>query len=269
MRGWILGTTLQIALLVATFFWDELGTAGWHHVASLAIVLALTAASGRRMLSRRFLGIGVLVTTVLATVSGFYLLYWKEGIRVDGYQDWGVWWHVAWSWAAAVFFWQHTWINRVAFGRFFARTLRPALPAALHVGAYLVVVAAFVVSGGPIKERFTNENYIEIGLWAWITTLAVAYGSWFALRRRSRPDKVRIRGHIDVALVPAAALATLSGIPLLWLGDALDSAGLKYASKLWHVVPSILFAVLVFVHSVQLWGAMRNHLRLRGQEAPA
>ena len=75
MRGWILGTTLQIALLVATFFWDELGTAGWHHVASLAIVLALTAASGRRMLSRRFLGIGVLVTplSILAIATIFAL----------------------------------------------------------------------------------------------------------------------------------------------------------------------------------------------------
>src|SRR5687768_9875623 len=102
---------LQLAALVGTFpplvpGMDALGTEGWHHVASLGVVLAATMALRGPLRSRRFLAIGVLAFTLLATMSGFYLLYWKEGIRVDGYQDWGVFWHVAWSWAAAVFFWQ-------------------------------------------------------------------------------------------------------------------------------------------------------------------
>ena len=59
--------------------------------------------------------------------------------------------------------------------------------------------------------------------------------------------------------MPVAAVALISGLPLLWMGDGLDAAGLKYASKYWHVGPSVLFAVLVFTHSMQLWSTVRGH----------
>lgn len=268
-RTWLFGLAAgQLALLAATFYLPGLGTAWWHHVASLAVVLVIAASMGRLMTSRRFLGVGVLVTTVLAAASGFYLLYWKEGIRVDGYQDWGVWWHVAWSWAAAVFFWQHTWVNRVSLGHFFRRSLRTMGPALMHGGLYAAVLVALVVTWGPAKGAFVNENYIPLSLWTWIGATTVAYAAWLLLRHHPHAAQKKIRGGVDLALVPASALAVLSGIPLLWFDGAMDQAGLKYASKFWHVWPSVVFSVLVFVHSVQLWTGLRRHWQRLGQDAP-
>ena len=251
----------QTVLLLATFSLPGLGAEGWHHLASLGLVVALALAVRRRMASRAFLAFGVLATTVLATVSGFYLLYWKKGIRVDGYQDWGVFWHVAWSWAAALFFFQHTWVNRVAYGHFLRRSLRWAAPAALHVAAYVLLVGALLITWGPAKAAFTNENYVPLSFAAWLAVTVPAYALWLGLRRRPDMEKKHFRGHVDVALVPVAALAVLSGLPLLYLDPQLDGWGLKYASKFWHVWPSVVFAVLVFAHSAQAWSNVRAHWR--------
>ncbi|HET6398566.1 MAG TPA: hypothetical protein VFH47_03330 [Candidatus Thermoplasmatota archaeon] len=252
---------VQAAALAATFPFKPLGTAWWHHLASLGAVLAAAACMPRAMSSRRFLGIGVLATSALATVSGFYLLYWKEGIRADGYQDWGVFWHVAWSWAAAVFFWQHTWVNRVAFAHFLRRSLRQAYPAVLHVSAYAVSIGALAWTIGPGQDRFTNENYIPLSYWTWLAVTAVAYAAWWALRSRGRAVQLRARAAVDLALVPVAAAVVVSGIPLLWFDPQMEVLGLKYASKYWHVGPSVLFAVLAFTHSAQLWPIVRGHWR--------
>lgn len=251
----------QVALLAGTFPLKALGAAPWHHAASLAAVLALGIPLRRRLQQRAFLAFGVLATTLLATASGFYLLYWKEGIRVDGYQDWGVFWHVAWSWAAAAFFFQHTWVNRVAYVHFLRQGLQRAGPTILHVGAYVVTLAALAITWGPAKGAFSNENYIPLSFAFWLGATLFGYAVWLLLRRRPTPDQKRYRGHVDVALVPLSALAVLSGIPLLWLGPGLDAAGLKYASKFWHVWPSILFAVLVFAHGAQAWANVRAHWR--------
>jgi hypothetical protein len=262
---------VQLAALVATFpglvaGMGGLGTAWWHHIASLGVVLAAILALRRPMQSRRFLAIGVLAFTILATVSGFYLLYWKEGIRADGYQDWGVFWHVAWSWAAALFFWQHTWVNRIAFAHFFRRTFAALRPAAVHLSLYAVGVTALVVTWGPAKSWFTNENYIPLSFAFWLVATLAAYVSWWLLRRRDGATQKRIRGGVDLGLVPLAALAVITGIPLLFLDPQLDVLGLKYASKVWHVWPSVVFAVLVFVHGAQTWSTVRAHWRKLGQE---
>lgn len=236
-----------------------LGTEWWHHIASLGVVLGLAFALRKPLQSRRFLAIGVLAYTVLATASGFFLLYWKEGIRVDGYQDWGVFWHVAWSWAAAVSFWQHTWVNRVAFAHFFRRTFQALAPAAIHLALYAAVVVAFLVTWGPLKSGFSNENYIPLSFAAWFVCCVAAYASWLLLRRKDATVQLRLRGGVDLGLVPIAGLAVLSGVPILFFDPELDGLGLKYASKFWHVWPSVVFAVLVFAHGAQLWTVVRSH----------
>lgn len=258
---WVAGIALaQVVALAATWPIADFGAIWWSHLASLAIVLGMVFLARRHLTSRRVLGIGVLVTSVLAVVSGFYLLYWKEGIREDGYQAWGVWWHVAWSWAAAVFFWQHTWVNRVAFMHFIRRSLHALAPAALHIGLYALAVAAFAFSFSS-RGAFTSESYIPWSLWAWIVAVGTTYLAWILFRRRPHATRTRLRAGVDLALVPVAAVATLSGMPLLWFDSALDAAGLKYASKFWHVAPSIVFSVLVFVHTAQLWRTVRTHWR--------
>lgn len=252
----------QAVAFAATAPLGWLGTAWWHHVASLAVVLALAFAMPAQMRSRRFLAMGVLATSVLATASGFWLLYWKEGLRVDGFQDWGVFWHVAWSWAATVFFWQHTWVNRVALGHYFRRSLQAARPAVAHIGLYLLAVAALAATWAA-RDWFTSENYVPLSLWSWILAAVAAVASWLAFRRR--PDQKAVRGGVDLGLVPIAALAVASGFPLLFFDPQFDAAGLKYASKVWHVWPSVVFAVLVFVHAAQAWSTVRVHWRKLGQ----
>lgn len=258
--AWTIGLSVaQLAALVATFFIPGFGEPIWSHLVSLGIVLGLSALAWRPLSrSRRILAVGALATSILALLSGFYLLYWKEGIRVDGYQDWGVWWHVAWSWAAAVFFFQHTWINRVQFVHFFRNSFRRAGSAALHVGLYVALVVAFGLTWGPLKAWFSGGNYIALSFAAWLVCAIPAYAVWL-LRVRERRMSWPWRRVIDLGLVPVAALATLSGIPLAFFDDWTDAAGLKYAAKFWHVWPSVLFAVLVFAHSVQVWGLVRRH----------
>ncbi len=259
--AWTIGLSVaQLVALVATFFVPEFGAPIWSHLASLGIVLVLSGVAWRPLSrSRRVLAIGALVTSVLAVVSGFYLLYWKEGIRVDGYQDWGVWWHVAWCWAAAVFFFQHTWINRRQYARFFADSFHSLGPGAWHIGIHAVLLLGLLVSWTVGKSWFDGGNYIALSFAGWLVVVVPAYVVWL-VRRRPGMDWP-MRRAVDLGLVPAAALATLTGIPLTFFDDAFDAWGLKYASKIWHVWPSVLFAVLVFAHSVQLWGIVRQHWR--------
>lgn len=260
---------LQLVLLVATFPIDALGTETWHHIASLGFTLAVAGVMHRRFTtSRRFLAVGVLVSSVLAAVSGFYLLYFKAGARAGGYQDWGVFWHILWSWFAAVFFIQHTWINRVQFVHFFRRSIDAVPGAVLHGAGYLAVAAALAFSFSPSgRTLFTNESYYVLGFRAWVLVLVPAYAFWAYLAIRDEPPPWLARfGHwpirrfVDLLLVPTAALAVLSGFPLLFDGP-FDARGLKYATKTWHVWPSILFTVLAFVHSVQAWHTVKAHWR--------
>lgn len=259
----------QLVLLVATFPLPGLGAEAWHHVASLAGTLVVAGLLHRRLrASRRFLAIGVLVFTILASASGFYLLYWKAGIRVDGYQDWAVFWHILWSWFAAVFFVQHTWINRVALVNFFQRSVGSIPAAAVHGAGYLALLGALFASFTPGgRTLFTNANYYPLGFRAWVLVLAPTYGFWAYLRLRGdRPAWLESFGHwpirrlVDLILVPAAALTILSGFPLVFDGP-FDARGLKYVTKTWHVWPSILFSVLVFVHGVQAWQTVKAHWR--------
>jgi hypothetical protein len=267
----------QTIALVATSRLESLGAEGWHHIASLVVALAIAVVWRKPMTrSRRFLAMGVTAMTLLATVTGFWLLYWKEGIRVAGYQDWGVFWHVAWSWLAAIFFFQHTWINRIALGHFFRRSFSNGPARALHAGVYGVVVVVFLVTWSDAgKQWFTVENYIPLSLYAWLIATVPPYTVWASMAvRASRVagtateawQRLRTawRGVVDVALVPLAALAVLTGIPLTFWDPFMDANGWKYVSKYWHVWPSVLFTVLVFAHSVQLWRPLKAHWRSLG-----
>jgi hypothetical protein len=268
---WTIGLSLaQLALLVATFPIDVLGTETWHHLASLAVVLGASYALRDRLTSSRsFLALGVLSASILATASGFSLQYFKSGLRVGGYQDWGVFWHIVWSWVASVFFVQHTWINRTQLADFAKRSVQSMQGKLTHYGAYAATLAAIVVTWSPTgREWFTNETYYTYSLRTWVATTVPSYAAWLYLtvredtakRLEERFGHWPIRRVVDLALVPAAALAVLSGFPLLFDGP-IDPRGLKYTSKYWHVAPSIVFTVLVFVHATQAWDTVKAHWR--------
>lgn len=269
---WILGlVVLQVCLLAATFPVPGLGAQTWHHIASLGGVLLLAGILHRPLRrSRGFLALGVMASSLLAAASGFYLLYWKAGIRVDGYQDWGVFWHIVWSWLATVFFVQHAWINRVQLVHFYRESVATRAKAIAHGGAYLLLLAALVVTWSPEgRVWFTNQNYVVYSLRTWVLVTVPPYLAWLYVRRRRRTEPEwleRTFGHwgirrvVDLLLVPVAALTILSGFPLLFDGP-IDPRGLKYVSKFWHVWPSIVFTVLAFVHGTQAWTSVQAHWR--------
>lgn len=280
MNPWVWAlAAAQVALLVATAlppFSPGFGVPTWHHHASLALAVAFTALTFRRMASdRRWLGLGVALTTLLALASAFLLLYLKDDLKAWGLKDWAKWWHVAWSWLALAFFLGHTWVNRHGLDRSLRR-----IETGLSGIAYWVPLAAILVAipltWSPWGARtFTDPGYIPLTLYTWLAIAGPAYAAWAVAfvrtRRRGRPPRWAARpatqAFVDAWLLPMTILANVSGFPILYLGTK-DTA-LKYVAKYWHTWPSIAMAVLVFAHTIQFLPGMQRHLRPAQPAQPA
>lgn len=266
---------MQAALLVATALppiSPGLGVPVWHHNASLGVALLFVALTWKlHRDSRRFLGLGVAVTSLLAIVSGFLLLYLKADLKTWELKDWAKWWHIAWSWFALTFFMAHFWINRAPFMKFWRRLRRRRSGRVLHDGALLAVAAAVAATWSPLGARLIVEsNYLLLTLYTWLVVAGPAYAGWalvrwraaWATRPRSVPRWARgpaVQRGVDVALLPAAILANVSGFPLLYFDT--KSTSLKYVAKYWHTWPSIAFTVLVFAHTLHSWRPLTTHWR--------
>jgi hypothetical protein len=243
-------------------FNPNFGVPTWHHNASLAVALLFSGIYWKAMTTdRRFLGIGVLVTTILALASAFLLLYLKQDLKDWGLKDWAKFWHVAWSWFALVFFLGHTWVNRHGLVRALRR-ISQGLSGALFYGPLALMVAAIPLTWSPWGARvFTDPIYIPLTLWTWLFFLVPAYGTWLYGTWAARRNQLRSwwpRGasqtFVDSWLLPMTILANVSGFPILYFGTK-DTA-LKYVAKYWHTWPSIAMAILVFVHTVQFLPAV-------------
>lgn len=281
---WGLGTLMQLLLVVLTAFPPlaqvatpgALGFPTWHHNASLAAAVLFSAIFWRRMTTdRRFLGLGVAVTTVLAIASAFLLLYLKADLKVWLLKDWAKFWHVAWSWFALAFFAGHTWVNRKGWMRAMRRLATGAKGFAWFWLPNLLWVVAIPLTWSAWGARtFTDPRYIPMTLWTWLALLVPAYGVWAlaALETRLgvRPlwfRRTKTQPFVDVWLVPMTFLANVSGFPLLYFGTA--DTPLKYVAKYWHSWPSIAMAILVFAHTVQFWPAVRRYGATRGPSVDA
>jgi hypothetical protein len=284
----ILGLALvQTVLFIASLWLPGLGVPGWHHLASLlaAILLVLPWRKSLQA-SRAFLGIGVLATTFLAVASGFFILYWKVWLKAHVLVDWIKFWHVFWSWLGLVFFAYHTWINRIALLHWWRR-IHSNVPASLLLyGGLLVVVLASAYTWTPWgKDAVGDPNYILLTWYGWLVLVVPLYLAWWgsilgrtreAFRRwNTNLPRIRVRGFVDVALVPVTVLANLSGFPITFWKDEVHGAGFKFAGKATHTAPSIVMAVLIFMHVVHLWGPTMSHWRRldgrlpnRGQATP-
>lgn len=276
---WTAATLAQLALVVVTAFppFAQTGTAGmlgaptWHHNVSLLVVFLFSAVFWRPMTrDRRFLGVGVLVTTVLAVVSAFLLLYLKQQLKATDLKDWAKFWHVAWSWAALAFFLGHTWANRTGLGRSWRRMSQGAKGAVFYGLLGLMVVAIPVTWSPWGADVFTDPIYIPLTLYTWLVFLVPAYGAWLwaSIHMRNndglRPtwwSRPGTQAFVDSWLVPMTVLANVSGFPILYFGTK-DTA-LKYVAKYWHTWPSIAMAILVFAHTIQFLPAVARHLSAR------
>lgn len=271
---WLVGIAVQMVLLVATALPPlsqvdspgALGVPTWHHNASLAATLLVSAVLWRRMTTdRRFLGVGVLVTTVLALASAFLILYLKQDLKAWQLKDWAKFWHVAWSWFALAFFAGHTWVNRHGFVRSWRR-LGAGRSGVLFHGLLGLIVAAIPLTWSPWGAKvFTDPIYVPLTLYTWLVFLAPTYAAWLgvtlSLRRGRRPQWSRpgTQAFTDTWLVNMTLLANVSGFPILYFGTK-DTA-LKYVAKYWHTWPSIAMAILVFAHTLQFLPGLARHLR--------
>lgn len=264
---WGVATLVQLALLVWTAFppfaqvGDDpaaLGVPTWHHNASLAVTVLFTAVFWRKMTTdRRFLGIGVLVTTFLALASAFLLLYLKVELKETFLKDWAKFWHIAWSWFALAFFLGHTWANRYGHMRATKRIAAGVRGFAWFTLPNLLIIALIPVTWSSWgADVFTDPRYIPMTLWTWVGFLVPAYGSWLVAlvqtRGGKRPDwfsRARTQTFTTSWLVPMTFWANVTGFPILYFGTK-DTA-LKYVAKYWHTWPSIAMAILVFAHTLQ------------------
>lgn len=259
--GWYGMVVAQLALFVMTAFppfSPELGAPVWHHVASLGLAALVIAPWWRRMVDdRAFLGIGILTSTFLATVSGFYLLYDKQNLKATELKDWLKFWHILWSWWALLFFAGHTWINRKQLVAFWKRWHGLFLGKPIHVIIWFVSVVLYPITWIFFKEYWSESNYILWTLWTWLVVLAIPYVWW--LLARNRMPRTDARAWTDGFLFPMTILANFSGFPLLFFKPEIHGNGLKYVAKYWHAWPSIAMAVIVIIHSIHQWNAVRKH----------
>lgn len=260
MRRFWAGSLALMALLVAA----AIATAGTglgvpmrdYHWGFLA--LGVAAAAGWPLLRRRRVtSMLVLYTGILATASGFLLLYLKDGLKDAGLKDWMKWWHSVTSVALLIAFLVH-WLHNHARLTGFARRL---LTRDRHLGLPVVGGWALVGAIGALtwsdagKALFTEGNYLLLSGWAVLAGVSFAYGLWLLflwprLRERLAAEGARNRARalVDTSLWLAHWLALLTGFALLYLKDFLHGNGYKHVSKWWHTSTSVAFVALVVLH---------------------
>lgn len=231
--------------------------------------MLFTAVFWRRMTTdRRFLGIGVLVTTFLALASAFLLLYLKVPLKEAFLKDWAKFWHIAWSWFALAFFLGHTWVNRYGHMRATKRIAAGLRGFAWFTFPNLLIIALIPVTWSSWgAEVFTDPRYIPLTLWTWIGFLVPSYGAWLVAVLQSRGgirpawfSRARTQTFTTAWLVPMTVWANVTGFPILYFGTK-DTA-LKYVAKYWHTWPAIAMAILVFAHTIQFLPVVSRFGRL-------
>ncbi len=275
--AWVLiGILAQAGLLAATLPVEGLGAPAWHHLATLGLVLLLVAAAWRPLTqSRTVLSLTLAVSTLLAIASGFFILYTKPWLKANELVDWAKFWHLLWSWATLALFLLHTWVNRAALVRHWRRLLRrPGFALAHHALLATVLIAIPLTWSGWGRAAIHDANYVLLTFYTWIVVVGPFYALWALVtwtpphamgRLRKSLARSHVRPWTDVALVPATLLANLSGFPLTFWKDEVQGAGFKFVGKYWHTWPSIVFAVLIFMHTIHLWRPMRAYGRRWGR----
>lgn len=271
--AWVIAfAAAQVALFATTAFVPGLGGPTWHHNVTLALSLAFVAATWKPFTrDRTFLGLGLLLTLTLATLSGFVLLYLKQDFKDWGLKDWMKLWHILWSWFALWFFLGHAWINRHALLGYWRQVYTRWSSALTYTLALAAIAAAVPLTWSDWgAENLQEPDYVPLTLWTWLVVVAPPYGLWAGirlwLRGASRPRFLHarnaVRRNVDVWLLPTAFLVNASGFPLLYFGT--KHTALKYVAKYWHTAPSIVLSLLLFIHIVQTWHRTQAHWRRFG-----
>lgn len=229
-----------------------LGGPLWHYNAAFVGLAAAGLAAWRLLPRRRFATLLLAYSGILATITGFVMLYSKD----LPYKEHVTWWHSVTSFALLGAFLAHWWRNQprlAGFTRRLAARLPVGGPAAGAWTAGLAVGALTWTSAW--RPRFTSENYLYLSSWAVLVGVAFTYGLWLWHRLPSRRARLAdpayratARALVDTSLFAACWLALLTGFALLYFRDFLRSGDTKYVSKWWHTATSVAFLAFVAIH---------------------
>lgn len=244
----LLAAVLAMAATVAT----PLGTPLWHYNVSL-VALALLALPALPLLKRRRVAtLAMGYTGLLATVTGFVMLYTKQLPN----KEWMTWWHSVTSFAFLGFFLIHWWNNQPRLANFTRRlaNARPQGPAAAT--AWTAGILLGITTATPDgRALFTTHNYLLLSTWVVWITIALTWGAWLWYRREAPHARLQQPRHrataralVDTSLFLVCWLSILTGFLLLYLKPWLLDNGFKYASKWWHSATSILLLGLLALH---------------------
>jgi len=251
--GWTLALAALTAVAMAATLGSTLGFPLWHYNASFLVALAATAIAWRPLQHRRVATLGMAASGVLATGTGFAMLYTRD----FAHKEWLTWWHSFTSFLLAILFVVH-WLHNHARLRDFTKRLlaRERTSGFAAAGAWVGLLAFGAWTWSPdIAARFTRENYLYLASWAVLVGVAFAYGAWLlyrlpALRRKLavQAHRNRLRALVDTSLWLAHWGAIVTGFALLWFAEPLRAGPLKYVSKWWHTATSVAFLALVVLH---------------------
>lgn len=246
-----LASAALAAGMLATAY-TSVGFALSHYNVAFLALTAVGAALWARLKRRRVASIGMAYTGVLATATGFVMLYTRQ----FPLKEWITWWHSVTSFAFLAFFLAHWALNNVRLVDFTKRLLaqtRAAAPVAL---AWAGVLVAFAWTWSPAgRGLFTRENYLHLATWAVFVGIGLTYGVWLVFRHKAMrarlardPTRRSARGLVDTSLFLACWASLLTGFLLVYFAPFFDANGLKYVSKWWHTATSVALLAIVALH---------------------
>jgi hypothetical protein len=253
-RFWAMmgATTAALAAGMAATAFTSVGFRIWDYNWAFAALLAGAALAWPVLKRRRVASVGMAYTGIVATLSGFVMVYTQQ----LPLKEWVTWWHSVASFAFMALFLVHWLLNNVRLVDFTKRVLREARTGVPVVGAWAGVAVAFAWTWSPAgRTLFYRENYLYLCSWAVFVGVGAAYATWLAFRhprlraRIERPQgRAMARALVDTSLFLACWGSLLTGFALLYVKPALDANGFKYVSKWWHTATSVALLAILALH---------------------
>lgn len=241
--------------IVATYRFDMRLDATWAYLALAGTALFLFPLWRRR----RFTTLVLASAGAWSILTGVLLVYITWRLPGGG---WMTWWHAVTSVAFALAFLVH-WARNNARLVMLARKLvtRRAVLSAVALGWGLLTMFA-VASALPSARVDVTERVAQ--RWADVSLLCglvATIAAFWLVPRAADPARGRARGAVDVSLLAAMWLATVTGFALQYLGRDLRSVEAYWLTWAWHVVVSALFLALALGHAAFNARPLASHAR--------
>ena len=251
--GWTLALALAVALALYATLPTPIGFSIWHYNASFLAALVATGLAWRALRHRRVATLAMAASGIVATATGFAMLYTKDFPR----KEWIMWWHSFTSFLLMLAFLVHWLHNNARLWDFTKRLLVRERSAGFGAAGAWIAIAGVGAWSWLTDARgiFTSANYQYLASWAVLGGVVLAYGAWLAYRLPSMRAKLAITAHrnraralVDTSLFLSHWGALLTGFALLYFYEPLRAGPLKYVSKWWHTATSVAFLAFLALH---------------------